>query len=83
MNNEVLDKHYLKVLVELDLYPKLRCLSEGTKISNLDEAREELIKDFIESLSSKFKKIDGYKEIIFETITKLEKKDKERKEEER
>ena len=35
---EVLMKHYLKVLVELDLYFKIKLLGEGTKIQNIDTA---------------------------------------------
>ena len=75
---EVLIKHYLKVLVELDLYPKLRCLSEGTKVTNIDTAKRELIGNFINGLPNKYKEIEGYEKIITETIEKMEQKDRER-----
>lgn len=78
--NKALKIHYLKVLIELDLYPKVRCLSEGTIIPNIEEAKNDTIIRFIETLPSIYKEVDGYKSIIYAMIQELERKDKEVKE---
>ena len=38
--NYLINKHYLTVRVELDLYPKLRILSEDTSIDNIKKLEE-------------------------------------------
>ena len=75
--NYLIDKHYLTVLVELDLYPKLRILSEGTGIDNIKKIRGKVIQDFIKGLPEEYRKLENYEQIIEGTIYRLEQKDKE------
>lgn len=75
--------HYLKILTELQLYPRIRILNEmsnnGTG-ENLDIKREKIIEGFIESLPEYLKKTDNCKEIVLEALAKVEKNVKEIKE---
>lgn len=81
--NYLIDKHYLTVLVELDLYPKLKILLEGKNIDNIKKIRGKVIQDFIKKLPEKYRKLENYEQIIEGTIYRLEQKDKELEGEER
>ena len=81
--NYLIDKHYLTVLVELDLYPKLRILSEASGIDNIKKIRGKVIQDFIKGLPEEYRKLENYEQIIEGTIYRLEQKDKELEGEER
>lgn len=80
MTKEELE-HCLKTLVELDLWFRIRALEEGTKIKNLNEERKQVIKYFLKNLPSQYKSIEGYEEIVLETLKKLMQKSKKREEE--
>ena len=64
--------HYIKMLTELVLYPKIKILKEIPS-KNTVKDRESIIKDFIENLPAYLKKVDGYGSIVIETLRKVEK----------
>ena len=76
-------RNFLRVLVEIDLYFKVKVLKEGTKIENINEARMEVINNFCENLAPQYKSLPDYKEIVYTTLSKLEQKDRAKEEEER
>lgn len=84
MEEDVTEKtRYLKILTELQLYPRIKILNEMTnndKGEDLSVRREKLIENFIEDLPEYLKEIDNYKEIVLEALVKVEKNVKEIKE---
>lgn len=70
MNNTELI-HNLKVLVELDLEPKLKLIGEGTAIKNVTAARHQMVKEFINNLPPEYREIPNYQEIILSCINNL------------
>ena len=84
MEEDVTEKtRYLKILTELQLYPRIKILNEMTnndKEEDLSVRREKLIENFIEDLPEYLKEIDNYKEIVLEALVKVEKNVKEIKE---
>ena len=74
--------HNLKVLVELDLEPKLKLMGEGTDIKNVNAARRQMVKEFINNLPPEYREIPNYQEIILSCINNLVQRRK-RKEAER
>lgn len=77
MEEDVTEKtRYLKILTELQLYPRIKILNEMTnndKGEDLSVRREKLIENFIEDLPEYLKEIDNYKEIVLEALVKVEK----------
>ena len=76
-------RNFLRVLVEIDLYFKVKVLKEGTKIENINDARREVINNFCENLAPQYKALPDYREIVYTTLSKLEQKDRAKEEEER
>ena len=77
---DLINKHNLTLKIESELYPELKIFSED---ENYDEIKKEKIKEFISSLSDKYKNIKDFKEIVEGTIYRLEQKELEEREEER
>ncbi len=77
-------KDNLKVMVESDLWFKVRALSEGTAIKQEDmwKVRKLVINSFFASLPEEYKNLPDCYEIIYTTLSKLEQNEKEQKEEE-
>ena len=84
MEEDVTEKtRYLKILTELQLYPRIKILNEmpnNDKGEDLSVRREKLIENFIEDLPEYLKEIDNYKEIVLDALVKVEKNVKEIKE---
>ena len=68
--------HNLKLLVELDLEPKLKIVGEGTDIKNVNKVRCQLIKEFINNLPPNYRNIPNCQEIILSTISHVIKEKK-------
>ena len=80
---EALLKHRLKLKVELELYKELKLIGEGSKIEDIDAARQESIDYFLENLPEEYKKLPDYKEIVFNTLNIVKKKEVKKEETER
>lgn len=76
-------KHYLKTLVELDLYFRIKVLDEGTEIENIKEEKKRQVNIFLSNLPSQYKSIENYQEIVYTTLKNLMQKDKKKKKEEK
>lgn len=72
--------HYLNVLIELSLYPKIKVLSEGTEIKDINAKRRELIEDFWEDLPEVYR-VENYKQITLDKLSKMLEQDKKRNQE--
>ena len=62
--------HYLKVLIELTLYPKLKILSEGTEIGDINQTRREIIENFWSELPEEYK-VENYKQITLDKLSEM------------
>ena len=62
--------HYLKVLIELNLYPKLKILSEGTEIEDINQTRREIIENFWSELPEEYK-VENYKQITLDKLAEM------------
>lgn len=66
------EKHYLSVLIELDLYPSLKILAEGSfSQEQLNNEQQKVIINFINRLPEEYRKIPNRDEIIAETLQKM------------
>lgn len=72
--------HYLNVLIELSLYPKIKVLSEGTEIKDINAKRRELIEDFWKDLPEAYR-VENYKQITLDKLSKMLEQDKKRNQE--
>ena len=77
---DLINKHNLTLKIESELYPELKIFLEA---ENYEEIKQAKIKEFISSLSDKYKNIKDFKEIVEGTIYRLEQKELEEMEEER
>ena len=90
MKEDVTEKtRYLKILTELQLYPRIKILNEipNNEGEDLSVRREKIIGNFLEDLPEYLKEIDNYKGIVLETLAEVEKnvrkiKEKSKKERE-
>lgn len=65
-------KHYLSVLIELDLYPTLRALTEGNfSQEQLNNKQQKMIINFINRLPEDYRKIPNRDEIIVKTLERM------------
>lgn len=74
MNNLKIEErqHYLSVLIELDLYPSLRVLTEGGfSKEQLDDEQQKTIIKFINRLPEEYRKMPNRDEIIIETLQRM------------
>lgn len=72
--------HYLNILIELSLYPKIKVLSEGTEIKDINAKRRELIEDFWKDLPEAYR-VENYKQITLDKLSKMLEQDKKRNQE--
>ena len=75
-----LNLHYLNILIELSLYPKIKVLSEGTEIKDINAKRRELIEDFWKDLPEAYR-VENYKQITLDKLSKMLEQDKKRNQE--
>lgn len=84
MENDIAIKiHYLKVLIEIQLYQQVKILNENSKIKDSKQLRneqEKIIKDFIESLPENLKSLKNCKQIVYSTLEEVDNKVKKFKE---
>lgn len=73
---------YLNVLIELSLYPRIRVLSEGTEIKDINEERRKMIEKFWEDLPDNYR-VENYKQITLDKLSRMAEADKKRQREER
>lgn len=62
-------QHYLSVLIELDLYPSLRVLTEGG--FSKEQLDDEQQKTIINRLPEEYRKMPNRDEIIIETLQRM------------
>ncbi len=67
-------EHYLRVLVELELYPSYKLLEEGTTLANLKKEQDNLINSFINKLDKEYRDLSNCRKIILDTIKNLNEK---------
>lgn len=67
-------EHYLRVLVELELYPSYKLLEEGTTLANIKREQDNLINNFIDKLDKEYRDLSNCKKIILDAIKNLNKK---------
>lgn len=72
--------HYLNVLIELKLYKKIKILSEGTEIKDINAKRREMIEEFWNELPATYR-VENYKQITLDKLNKMLEADKKRDEE--
>lgn len=66
------EQHYLSVLIELDLYPSLRVLTEGSfSKDQLNNEQQKTIIKFINRLPEEYRKIPNRDEIIVEILQRM------------
>lgn len=65
--------HYLSVLVELTLFPELRLLTEGTRMTKqeVEQAQQKQIIQFINELPEDYKKMPNRDEIIATVLGRM------------
>ena len=84
MENDIAIKiHYLKVLIEIQLYQQVKILNENSKIKDskqLRKKKKKIIKDFIESLPENLKSLKNCKQIVYSTLEEVDNKVKKFKE---
>ncbi len=75
MNNEELE-HYLSVYVELDLFPKLRLLAEGTKLTKtqVESERTKQVVNFINNLPKQYRNLPNCDYIIAKVLARMDMK---------
>ena len=65
-------EHYLKVLVELQLFPTLRAMTEGSALKNsIDSEQQKQIISFINGLHEDYKALKNRDTIIASTLNKM------------
>lgn len=72
--------HYLNILIELSLYPRIKVLSEGTEIKDINAKRREMIEDFWEDLPEAYR-VENYKQITLNKLNKMLEANKKKKQE--
>lgn len=84
MENDIAIKiHYLKVLIEIQLYQQVKILNENSEIKDSKQLRneqEKIIKDFIESLPENLKSLKNCKQIVYSTLEEVDNRVKKIKE---
>lgn len=71
-------EHALRVLVEMDLYRRIRAIREG-KFPNEEEMISETIQSFENTLPENLQQVPNRHEIIIDTINRAEKNAEEMK----
>lgn len=63
-------EYYLKILVELQLYPTIKVLEES-ELPELEEKKKNAVKNFINNLQTEYRELPNRDEIIYQTLKKV------------